>query len=53
MFLIKYRKEIKMDQIKRMFCERELTLLLRAVDRDIERAEYELCRNGEEYVHVL
>lgn len=42
-----------MDQIKKMFCERELTLLLRAVDRDIERAEYELCRNGEEYVRVF
>lgn len=38
---------------KREFCERELTALLKAVDRDIEKAEYELCDNGEEYVHIL
>lgn len=41
------------EVVKRTFCERELTKLLRAVDRDIERAEYELCENGEEYVHIL
>ncbi len=41
------------ELVKRTFCERELTQLLRAVDRDIERAEYELCENGEEYVHIL
>lgn len=38
---------------KSEFCERELTALLKAVDRDIEKAEYELCDNGEEYVHIL
>ena len=38
---------------KSKFCERELTALLKAVDRDIEKAEYELCDNGEEYVHIL
>ena len=38
---------------KSTFCERELTALLKAVDRDIEKAEYELCDNGEEYVHIL
>ena len=38
---------------KSTFCERELTALLRAADRDIEKAEYELCDNGEEYVHIL
>ena len=38
---------------KSAFCERELTALLKAVDSDIEKAEYELCDNGEEYVHIL
>lgn len=38
---------------KSEFCERELTALLKAIDRDIEKAEYELCDNGEEYVHIL
>lgn len=38
---------------KSEFCERELMALLKAVDRDIEKAEYELCDNGEEYVHIL
>ena len=38
---------------KSMFCEKELTALLKAVDSDIEKAEYELCDNGEEYVHIL
>lgn len=38
---------------KSAFCKRELTALLRAVDRDIEKAKYELCDNGEEYVHIL
>ena len=38
---------------KSAFCRRELTALLKAVDRDIEKAEYELCDNGEEYVHIL
>ena len=38
---------------KSEFCERELTALLKAFDRDIEKAEYELCDNGEEYVHIL
>ena len=38
---------------KSSFCERELTQLLRIIDRDIEKAEYELCDNGEEYVHIL
>ena len=38
---------------KSAFCEKELTALLKAVDRDIEKAEYELCDNGEEYVHIL
>lgn len=38
---------------KSEFCERELTALLKAVDRNIEKAEYELCDNGEEYVHIL
>ena len=42
-----------MNLVKKIFCERELTQLLRVIDRDIEQAEYELCRNGEEYVHVL
>lgn len=38
---------------KSEFCKRELTALLKAVDRNIEKAEYELCDNGEEYVHIL
>lgn len=38
---------------KSNFAKRELTALLKAVDRDIEKAEYELCDNGEEYVHIL
>ena len=38
---------------KSEFCRRELTALLKAVDRNIEKAEYELCDNGEEYVHIL
>ena len=38
---------------KSTFCKRELTALLKAIDRDIEKAEYELCDNGEEYVHIL
>lgn len=38
---------------KSAFCGRELTVLLKAVDSDIEKAEYELCDNGEEYVHIL
>ena len=38
---------------KSSFCEGELTQLLRIIDRDIEKAEYELCDNGEEYVHIL
>lgn len=42
-----------MNLVKKIFCERELTQLLRVIDRDIEQAEYELCRNGEEYVHIL
>ncbi len=45
---------MSMERIhKSEFCERELTALLKAVDRDIEKAEYELCDNGEEYVHIL
>lgn len=45
---------MSMERIhKSEFCERELTALLRAVDRDIEKAEYKLCDNGEEYVHIL
>ena len=45
---------MSMERIhKSEFCERELTTLLRAVDRDIEKAEYELRDNGEEYVHIL
>ena len=45
---------MSMERIhKSEFCERELTALLRVVDRDIEKAEYELCDNGEEYVHIL
>lgn len=38
---------------KSAFCRKELTALLKVVDRDIEKAEYELCDNGEEYVHIL
>ena len=38
---------------KSNFAKRELTALLKAIDRDIEKAEYELCDNGEEYVHIL
>ena len=45
---------MSMERIhKSEFCERELTALLKAVDRDIEKTEYELCDNGEEYVHIL
>ena len=45
---------MNMERIRKStFCERELTALLKAVDRDIEKAEYELCDNGEEYVHIL
>lgn len=45
---------MNMERIhKSEFCERELTALLKAIDRDIEKAEYELCDNGEEYVHIL
>ena len=45
---------MSMERIhKSEFCERELTALLKAVDRDIEKAEYELCDSGEEYVHIL
>lgn len=45
---------MSMERInKSEFCKRELTALLKAVDRDIEKAEYELCDNGEEYVHIL
>lgn len=45
---------MSMERIhKSEFCERELTALLKAVDRNIEKAEYELCDNGEEYVHIL
>lgn len=45
---------MSMERIhKSEFCERELTALLKAVDRDIEKAEYESCDNGEEYVHIL
>ena len=38
---------------KSAFCRRELTALLKVIDRGIEKAEYELCDNGEEYVHIL
>ena len=38
---------------KSAFCRRELTALLKAVDSDIAKAEYELCDNGEEYVQIL
>ena len=38
---------------KGVFCKGELTALLKAVDRDIEKAEYEMCKGGEEYVHIL
>lgn len=38
---------------KSAFCRKELTALLKAIDHDIEKAEYELCDNGEEYVHIL
>lgn len=45
---------MSMERInKSEFCKRELTALLKAVDRNIEKAEYELCGNGEEYVHIL
>lgn len=45
---------MNMERIRKStFCERELTALLKAVERDIEKAEYELCDNGEEYVHIL
>lgn len=45
---------MSMERIhKSEFCERELTALLKAVDRNIEKAEYELRDNGEEYVHIL
>ncbi len=45
---------MSMERIhKSAFCKRELTALLKAVDRNIEKAEYELCDNGEEYVHIL
>ena len=45
---------MSMERInKSEFCKRELTALLKAVDRNIEKAEYELCDNGEEYVHIL
>lgn len=38
---------------KSEFCEKELTALLKVIDHDIEKAKYELCANGEEYVHIL
>lgn len=45
---------VSMERMRKSaFCERELTALLKAVDSDIEKAEYELCDNGEEYVHIL
>lgn len=45
---------MNMERIRKSaFCRRELTALLKAVDRNIEKAEYELCDNGEEYVHIL
>ena len=45
---------MNMERIRKSeFCKRELTALLKAADRDIEKAEYELCDNGEEYVHIL
>lgn len=45
---------MNMERIRKSeFCKRELTALLKAADRDIEKAEYKLCDNGEEYVHIL
>lgn len=45
---------VSMERMRKSaFCRRELTALLKAVDSDIEEAEYELCDNGEEYVHIL
>ena len=45
---------VSMERMRKSaFCRRELTALLKAVDSDIEKAEYELCDNGEEYVHIL
>jgi hypothetical protein len=40
-------------EMKTAFVANELTSLLRKIDTDIERAEYEALENGEEYVHIL